>query len=230
MQQGQIKPSFQPGTYTRTHTHAKCVWRMWSVRLEITPVHLCLWTNTHTYSNKECLRFVEPRQLARLACWELSLAVSGAFSTPSSANRLEKEGQTGRMWPRSRGGPAPASSHQLQYRYSFLITTVPMANPLCKLCFEHKLALPVGYPPPHAPSVCLLAVTHLHDKLNRRCRRCSEWKSIFFLFFFLKFWSGRIINSLTKLSDSRLFGLTELTSRITAHSALNSHTMYSVSD
>lgn len=65
------------------------------VSLEITPVHLFCWTNTHTYTYRECLRFVEPRRRPELASLEWSLPVSHALVMPSSANRHEKRAGQG---------------------------------------------------------------------------------------------------------------------------------------
>lgn len=145
--------SFQPASLAHAHT-----WYfrgMSLVRLEIASAHLCLWTNTHTYVHKRrsVKGFRSHTASSDQACLEWSLPVSHAFLMLGSANRLEERvDRAGPLWPQSQSclSPVPSTGDLC----CFLITTVPMATPLCWLCFEHKLLLTVCYSPV-SPSVYL---------------------------------------------------------------------------
>lgn len=98
--------------FSAWHTHTWYVRGMWLVRLEITPAHLCLWTNTHTHTQTgECLRFVEPHRRPGPGMFGVVTACQPCVPHAGLSKQTWREGGQGRATATTEPVlPSPAGS------------------------------------------------------------------------------------------------------------------------
>lgn len=132
----------------------ECCWLNWK-KLQL--IYVCGQTCTYIHKWKRVSGLWSLTTGSGQACFEWSLLGRRAFLIMGSANiHEERANRAGPLWLQSQVclNPVPSTGDVC----CFLITTVPMATPLCWLCFEHKLILAVCSV---SPSVDQMApVTH----------------------------------------------------------------------